>query len=248
MFTLRIDGVIARLTLSRPEARNAIPLSGWDELAARVGEAEQSGARVLVLSGEARGAFCAGADIGDFDRFQEDVEARSEFRLAIRRGLERIRDLALPTIAVIEGDCYGAGVALAMACDVRLAGGGAQFAITPAKLGLSYPQEDVHRLVSLVGAGQAARLLLGAGTIDGTEAARIGLVEMYYKNGVHDLVAHWAEAMAVNEPDSLRVLKRGIALVAEGIRQNEQQDRDFDALLGAAATAERVAAHRNRRR
>lgn len=248
MLDLRLDGAIARLTLSRPAARNAIPIAGWDDLAAMLGEAEQSGARVLVVAGDADGPFCAGADIGDFARFQEDVEARTEFRLAIRRALDRLGALALPTIAQIEGACYGAGVALAMACDVRLAGGDAQFAITPAKLGISYPQEDVHRLVNLVGAGQAARLLLGAGTIDGAEAERIGLVELYRETGIDAAVAQWTEAAAANDRDSLRVLKRSIALASEGARQNEQQDRDFDALLGASAMAERVAAYRNRSR
>ena len=95
----------------------------------------------------------------------------------MRAALDALRDLPIPTIASIEGPCYGAGVALAMACDLRIAGRGARFAITPAKIGISYPQEDVHRLVALVGPGQAARLLFTAETIDGAEAERIGLVE-----------------------------------------------------------------------
>ncbi len=152
MFDLRFDGAAARLTLSRPEARNAIPLGGWDDLAAVLGEVGTSGARVLIVTGE--GAFCAGADIGDFGRFREDGEAAAEFRLAMRRALDRLRDLPLPTIALVEGACYGAGVALAIACDIRLGGRDSSFAITPAKFGISYPQEDVHRLVTLVGPGR----------------------------------------------------------------------------------------------
>lgn len=248
MFDLRLDGDIARLSLSRPEVRNAIPLDGWDRLAGMIGEVERSGARVLVVAGEAGGAFCAGADIGDFPRFRDDGEARSLFRLAIRRALDRLRDLPIPTIAIVEGACYGAGVALAMACDVRLAGGEARFAITPARLGIAYPQEDIHRLVGLVGPGQAARLLLGAGTIDGAEAERIGLVELFREHGVEAVAEEWARAMAAGDGESLGVLKRGIALAANAVVRNEQQDRDFDALLGAPAAQERADAYRGKRR
>jgi enoyl-CoA hydratase/carnithine racemase len=134
-----------------------------------------------------------------------------------------------------------------MACDVRLAAPGARLAATPAKLGISYPQEDVHRLVSLVGPGQAARLLLGAGTVDGPEAARIGLVELYLPAGIVEQAVALARQMAGNDPDSLRDLKRGIGLAAAGLRSDPEQDRSFDALLGSKALSERLAKFRKPR-
>jgi enoyl-CoA hydratase/carnithine racemase len=245
MFELSFDGEIARLRLRRPEARNAITLAGWGELAARIEETERR-ARLLIVSGEGS-AFCAGADISSFDRFAED-ESRTGFRLAIRIALDRLRDTPVPTLAVIDGGCYGAGVALAMACDMRLAGPHALFAITPAKLGISYPQEDVHRLVSLVGPGQASRLLFGAQTINGAEAQRIGLVEQFHAEGLDEAVAAFSAALLANDPASLRTLKRSIALAAGGVRQDDRQDSDFDALLGSEALAARLAAHRSRPR
>lgn len=247
MFDLSIDGAVARVRLARPETRNAIPLAGWSELGDRAEQARSSGAAVLILSGIPGGAFCAGADISDFDAFAEDTEARSVFRRAIRSGLDRLRGV-IPSIAMIEGACYGAGVAVAMACDIRFAGPGAQFAITPAKLGISYPQEDVHRLVSLVGAGQAARLLLGAQGIDGAEAERIGLVERFIPAGLEGEVAAAAAAIAANDLESLATLKRGIARAAEGTAHDEQQDRRFEELLGSEALAARLTAYRSRPR
>lgn len=244
MFDLSIDGGIARLRLRRPEARNAIPLNGWAELAACVKQAGQT-ARLLLLSGEPGGAFCAGADIAGFGSFQHDPAARTAFRTAIRTALDGLRDSPIPTIALVEGACYGAGVALAIACDVRIAGPAAHFATTPARLGISYPQEDVHRLVALVGPGQAARLLLGAQSIDGGEAARIGLVEI---QGSADAAEALAAAVVANDPASLLTLKRGIALAAAGVRRDERQDRDFDALLGSDSAASRIAAYRARPR
>lgn len=246
MFDLRIDGSIAWLRLSRPEVRNAIPLEGWRRLTAVLADAEQSGARALIVAGEPGGAFCAGADINDFSRFAEDVESRSEFRLAMRGALDRLRDLPMPTLALVQGACFGAGVALAVACDIRIGGGAARFGITPARLGIAYLQEDVHQLVALVGAGHAARLLLSADSIDCHEAHRIGLVELCCKGEAE--ARRWAEAAAANDPDSLRVLKRGIALATLGVRESEQQDRDFDALLGSDAAAARIAGYRNRGR
>ena len=137
-----------------------------------------SDVRLLVVTG-AGDAFCAGADLGDFAAMRGDEAAVARFREDMRAALDALRALAIPTIAVIEGPCYGAGVALAMACDIRMARLGARFAITPAKIGIAFPQEDVHRLVALVGPGQAARLLFTAETIDGDEAKRIGLVDYY---------------------------------------------------------------------
>lgn len=247
MFDLSVEGPVARLALSRAEVRNAIPLDGWSELADTAERAVAEGARALILCGTPGGAFCAGADISDFGKFRDDPEARTAFRLAIRGGLDRLSALPVPTVALVEGACYGAGVAVAMACDIRIAGAEARFAITPAKLGISYPQEDVHRLVSLVGSGQAARLLLSAASIDGAEAERIGLVELYVKSGAAEAAAALADAMAANDPDSLRTLKRAVRLAEAGVRKDEGQDRAFDELLGSDALARALEAHRGRR-
>lgn len=248
MVELDLKGLVATVRLVRPEARNAVTLEGWGEIAAAVARAGEAGARLLVLAGTPSGPFCAGADISSFDDFRADPSARTGFRLAIRAGLDAIAAAPIPAVAVVEGDCYGAGVALAMACDLRLAAPGARFAITPAKLGISYPQEDVHRLVSLVGPGQAARLLFSAQSIDAAEAARIGLVEILAEDGVEAPLAALAEAVLANDASSLTVLKRGVRLAAQGLSSNAQQDRDFDDLLGSEILFERLAAYRSRRR
>src|SRR5687768_18288626 len=132
MFDLRIEGGIARLTINRPEARNAIPFSGWADLAGAAEDAVRAHARLLILDAVSGVAFSAGADIASFGAFHADPDARTAFRQAIRHGLDTLRDLPIPTIALIEGACYGAGVALALACDIRFATHDAQFAITPA--------------------------------------------------------------------------------------------------------------------
>ena len=242
MFRLGPEAGAARLTLDRPEARNAIPAAGWDELAARLSEVEASDARLLIISG-AGGAFCAGADLTDFAAMRGDKAARVRFRSSMRRALDRLRGLPIPTIAEIEGACYGAGVALALACDLRVSGPEARFAITPAKIGISYPQEDVARLVELVGAGQAARLLFTALQIDGAEAARIGLVELHAPDGG---IEPLAASILDNDRESLALLKRAIRLATEGRRQDDEQDRRFDALIGGGELERRLEALRRK--
>ena len=244
MFDLAHDGDIARLMLNRPEARNAVPAAGWPRLETTLGAAEASGAKALIVCG-AGTAFCAGADLDDFAAMRQDAEARTRFRSAMRAALERLAGLAIPTIAAIDGACFGAGVALALACDIRVAGQGASFAITPAKFGISYPQEDVARLVALVGPGQAPRLLLSAESIDAGEAARIGLVEILAPNA-HEEAERLARAIAAGSGASHRALKRGIGLAAAGAASDGAQDREFDALLGSDALAERLTAARPR--
>jgi enoyl-CoA hydratase/carnithine racemase len=239
MFDIVLDGPVARLTLNRPEARNAIPAAGWRDLADIVGAVAASKARALVVAG-AGGAFCAGADLNDFASMRDDAAARSAFRTGMRAAMDSFGALPIPVIASISGPCYGAGVALALACDLRAATRDARFAITPAKMGISFPQEDVHRLVALVGAGQAARLLFTADTINTAEAARIGLVD-YCDGGEEQIL----DLVLANESESLAALKRAINLAAKGVRGDPGQDRAFDDLIAGDTLARRLEA-RNR--
>ena len=242
MFRLAHDGEIARLTLDRPEARNAIPGAGRDELGERIDEVAASAARLLIVEGAGE-AFCAGADLGDFRAMRGDEAACIRFRERMRAALERLRELSIPTIASIDGPCYGAGVALVMACDLRVASRSARFAITPAKIGISYPQEDVHRLVELVGPGQAARFLFTAQGVDGFEAYELGLVEWLEPEGGADAIA---AAILGNSGESLAALKRAIRLAAGGCRIDAGQDRQFDALIAGDELARRLEALRRK--
>lgn len=233
MIHLTHDGPLARLTLDRPQARNALALADWDRLAAAVAEAQAGGARAIILGG-AGGSFCAGADLTQFPLLQADPQSRAAFRLAMRRGIDALAAVPVPVIALVEGACYGAGVALAMAADIRIAGPDTRFAVTPAKIGIGYPQKDIARLVALTGPGAAARLLFTGAAIDAPEALRIGLVDGL---GGAAEAARLAGEIITCDPASHAMLKRGIGLAARGIAGDEEQDRRFDDLLGSEALA-----------
>lgn len=222
MFRLEIDRCVARVIIDRGGKRNAIPIDHWSQLDKCFAEADGSGARLVVITSADPESFCAGADLSEMPALAHDVKRRTRFRGAMGAALDRIRRANKPTLAVIEGGCFGAGVSLANACDLRVAGPRAQFAITPARFGISYPQPDLDALIRLVGPGQAARLVYGAETIDAMEARRIGLIEVVDASDRvgEDLIAR----IAGNAPYSLCALK---ATMAGRWGADERFDRAF---------------------
>ena len=240
MIELVQQGPVARVHLNRPEARNALAMRDWEALADAVEESVAAGARVLVVEGTG-GSFCAGADLSEFETFQADEAERVRFRAAMRRGLDSPATAPIATIAWIDGPCFGAGVALAMACDLRIAAPAARFAITPAKMGIGYPQEDVARLVALVGRGWAGRLLYTGSAIDAATAERIGLVEQVADDAAVEALV--AEIFAC-DGGSIAMLKRGIATASAGVAVDAEQDRRFDELLGSNQLREALSRRR----
>lgn len=239
MIELHWNGPIARIALARGTARNAMPIAGWTalaEVAAEVGEA-----RAVVLHSAMPGMFSAGADLAEFPSLQADPAARRRFRLAMRCGIEALAALPMPVIAAIDGGCFGAGVALVLAADLRIAGDAAQFAVTPARLGLGYPREDVARLVARIGQGHASDLLFTGRTIDADAAARIGLVEQRAADA-QAAAGALAGQIAENAPGAIRQLKRAL-----WHSEDAGLDAAFEDAFGAVELAEGLAAFGARR-
>lgn len=227
-----MNGGIARIALDRADARNALATTDWHQLAQVLGQVP-SEAHVVLLASNVPGIFCAGANLRDLACLTDDVPARTAFRAAMRAGVEAVAGLAMPVIVAVNGGCHGAGVALALACDVIVAGPAARFAIPPARLGIGYPASDVARLVARVGRGQAARLLFTAEAIDAEEASRIGLVDCIGDAG------SIAAQIAANDSDALRLLKR---VIADPLGPGH--DHDFEASFGSRSFARGVAQFR----
>ncbi|PZU09240.1 enoyl-CoA hydratase/isomerase family protein [Sphingomonas sp.] len=236
MIELTHESGIARVTIRRPAARNALSIALWGELAERIGEAA-SIARVILLRGEG-GSFSAGADLGELAGLATDRAARTALRLAMRAGIEAVAASPIPVVAGIEGGCFGAAVGLAVACDIRVAGPHATFGVPPARFGISYPPQDVARIVARIGAGQASRLLLGAETIDAGEAVRIGLVDLLAEDGGEAI----ARAIAANVPESVGLLRRKIAGM-----ETAEAEAAFEASFGSDAFAAVAAGIRAKR-
>lgn len=178
MSLVKVDSVanVVTLTLNNEERRNSINAMMVGELddALTKLESDQT-ARALVVTG-AGSSFCAGADLpamfGDITRTIPDI--RDELRKVYRIFL-RIRALSIPTIAAVQGTAVGAGLNLAMACDIRIAGPRARFVANFSKIGLHPGGGATYFLVRALGAQRAIALLLEGGGIDAVEAVRIGL-------------------------------------------------------------------------
>jgi 2-(1,2-epoxy-1,2-dihydrophenyl)acetyl-CoA isomerase len=180
------DGV-ATLTMNRPEARNA--LSG--EMGAALSEAvarlaADTKVRVVVLTG-AGGAFCAGGDVKGFAAdtsrgaaVGQGTGPSVEQRVSgLRRGMEVVKllhEMPKPTLAVIPGPAAGAGLSLALACDLRIAADHAKLTTAFSKVGLAGDYGGTYFLSHLVGAAKARELYFTADVITGAEALRLGIV------------------------------------------------------------------------
>ncbi|MEG3180185.1 enoyl-CoA hydratase/isomerase family protein [Sphingomonas sp. LT1P40] len=227
---------IAILTIDRGSARNAIPIAGWEALAVAAGEIAGSDARAVVLRSAMDGIFSAGADLNEFRQLVADPAMRRRFREAMAAGIEGVAALPMPVIAAVDGGCFGAAVALTLACDIVVAGDQAVFATTPAKLGLSYPAADVARLAARIGHANAAMMLFGGAPVNADAAFRIGLAQRRIE---HALSVAWALAhgIAENVPEAVRALKCVLRDPAA-----EGHDRTFDDAFASEAFAERLEA------
>lgn len=172
---------IATLSINRPEKRNALSQIMWLRIEELVAEIEQdSNIRVLIVRGRGRKAFCAGADISELAGNASNESAQRLNNAIIQRTQVRLEELSRPTIAMIEGACYGGGCGLALACDFRFANTESHYAITPVKLGLLYSLRDTRRLFNLVGPALCKEMLFTGRQLDAQEAMTKGLVSRLY--------------------------------------------------------------------
>lgn len=165
----------ALVILNRPAKHNAMSMQMKMELmdALRVFDADAA-VRAIVLTGAGDLAFAAGADIPEF----EGRSAMDQWRMYERGTLyDSVDRLEKPVIAMINGYCFGGGLELAMACDIRIASERAMLGQTEVDIGLIPGGGASQRLPRLVGMGNAMKLTLTGERIDAHEALRIGLVD-----------------------------------------------------------------------
>ncbi|WP_372718042.1 enoyl-CoA hydratase/isomerase family protein [Immundisolibacter sp.] len=168
-----VAGPLALLTLNRPRKLNAISLATVDDLHAAIAAAgDDPVVRVIALTGAGDKAFAAGSDLGEV--VERDLGKALE---PIVQGIaERLERCPKPTIAAINGICFGGGLEVALGCDLRVAGKSARFATPEGKLGIIPGGGATQRLPRLVGRAWALDMLLTGEPIDAERALQIGLV------------------------------------------------------------------------
>lgn len=164
----------ALLTINRPEALNALSFEIIAELGAAIDRAASGDARALIITGAGAKAFCAGADIKEL-MGRNETEHRAGVRLG-QQTFAKLDDLAIPSIALINGYAFGGGLELALSCTFRLATGNAKMALPEIKVGLIPAYGGTQRLPRLIGESRALEMILSGRSVNALEAERIGLI------------------------------------------------------------------------
>jgi enoyl-CoA hydratase/carnithine racemase len=208
--TYRIHDAVATLTINRPERKNAFTLDLIDDWAAALVEAARDDAvRVVVLTGSGD-AFCAGIDLDVLAGIEPTALARKQMLShGVHQVARAVGALDKPLIAAINGVAVGAGLDMALMCDLRFAATSARMSEGYIKLGLVPGDGGCWLLPRLVGVSKALELLLSGDFVDAAEAMRIGMVNRVFDDGdLMDRTYEFAARLASHSPTAVSVIKR----------------------------------------
>jgi enoyl-CoA hydratase/carnithine racemase len=210
---LEVKRGVATLSINRPKSRNALALQTMAELDEALDEVLKATARVLVIRGAGDKAFCAGGDLKELEHMRSESDAAAMAR-RMRATLDRLPELPIPVIAGLNGDAFGGGAELAVACDFRVAAAHARIGFAQISLGLMPAWGASERLAALVGRGRALHLLLSGETVGADQALRAGLVEEVAASGEFDArLKALASSIAAAPPAAVAGIKRSVDAV-----------------------------------
>jgi 2-(1,2-epoxy-1,2-dihydrophenyl)acetyl-CoA isomerase len=226
------DGAVQTITLNRPGVLNALDLALHVRLAAALDRAAQPDVRALVITGAGRG-FCVGQDVGEFPRDAAAVGEllRQHFNPAIRA----LRGLPKPVIAAINGPAAGAGLALALACDLRLAAASASLVPAFGRIGLVPDSGLSHTLPRLIGSAAAFDWMVSGRSIAAPEAEALGLVTRVVEDA--DLAAETDALAAELAAGPTAAIGRTKQLIGRSLESSLDDQLDEEARLQTIAAA-----------
>lgn len=217
-------GRIATLSFDRPLARNAMTWAMYGQLAAHCRQlAEDRETRLVVLRGTGGEAFVAGTDIAQFQDFQGGEDGVA-YERRIDEGIAQIERLPMPTVAVIEGWAVGGGLAIATACDFRIATPSARLGVPIARtLGNTLSMANLARLQAAFGTQRLKRMLVLAELLDAEEALACGFLhEVCAAEALDAALARLGDRLLALAPLTQAVVKEGLRrLVAEQLPEGE---------------------------
>ncbi|MGH2473363.1 MAG: enoyl-CoA hydratase [Candidatus Limnocylindria bacterium] len=219
-------GAALWIRVDRPTARNALTFAMYDRIATVCREANgDASVKAVVLTGSGD-AFVAGTDIGQFADFKTASQA-IDYEHRMDDWLGAIEDVRAPTIAALRGPVVGGGLAIAAACDLRVAAPSARFGVPVARtLGNCFSAANLVRLAALVGLGRVKELVLTARLIDAQEARAIGLVSevVASEDGLDARVDELIEELASFAPLTLSATKEMVRRIRARMLPEEASD------------------------
>lgn len=206
------DGAIRWLVIDRPERKNAVPFDGWTELTEAFRQFEGSEARVLILRGEG-GDFCAGADLDPSDREPLDsAVARHRRMKMVAEAAWALHRLTKPTIAAVDGVAVGAGMNLALGCDIVICSDRARFSEIFVRRGLTLDFGGSWLLPRIVGMQRARELALSGRMVGAEEAVEIGLAaEMVAADRLGERAGEIAAGLLAGAPFAQMLIKKTLS-------------------------------------
>lgn len=228
------DGV-ARVTLNRPDARNAISADLADELVAAFDTIEDGDARCVVVEG-AGSSFCAGGDVqAMLDAVDGDVPPAERVDMVVRsvnRAVRRVYECGVPTVAKVDGPAFGAGAGLVIACDVQLASPDAKISFGFRRVGLALDSGVSYLLPRLVGLNVAKELVFTGELLPADRARDLGLFTRVFE----------ADSFEAGVDNVVETIASGptVALTASKRLLNQRSD-SFEAATASEAMAQGVA-------
>jgi enoyl-CoA hydratase len=225
------DDLVGIATIDRPERRNALSADLCEDLTAHlVGNRDL---RAVIVTGSGDKAFSAGADLARRTSDTSSLEhgGRDTFRPSFEVLLDSLVGFPSPVLAAVNGAALGAGMQLAVACDLRVAAPHATFGIPAGRLGVLLSASNLQRLSTLVGQGMARDLLFTARTLSVAEAQLVGLVQRQAED-VLEAAKTLAAEIATLAPVSIAGHKRALNLIAGELTPEKRHE--IEALESAA--------------
>lgn len=208
---IQVNDDILTLTLNRPEKKNAMSFEVVEELLAVAGHiSKDTTLRAAIING-AEGTFCAGIDLGDLNNPKNQAYAFWELIKPWQSSFQQVclvwRKLPIPVIAVLEGHCIGAGLQLALGCDIRISHPDCKLSIMEAKWGLVPDMGLTQSSLGVVRADILKELAMSARIIDGQEGKQLGLITHCSESPMQQAKV-LADEFATRSPDAVLASKR----------------------------------------
>lgn len=219
---------VARLTLNRPDSRNALDHELLDGIAAAMPDLDRGiDVRCVMITG-AGNAFSAGYDIAEIpsESFEGDAEALVAH--PFQAALDAVAAHPWPVVAAINGHALGGGLELTLTCDLRISARGAKLGMPPAKLGLIYGHTGLRRFIDAIGVPRTKELFLTGRNLDAERAEEIGLVHQVVDDAdIERASLELAAEIAANAPLSMKGNKHAIDTLNSYPRLTEAQEREL---------------------
>ena len=219
---------VARLTISRPEARNALDHDVLEAIAEAMPTLDRGiEIRCVVLTGEGK-AFSAGYDIAGIPQDSFERDAAALVAHPFHAALEAVAGHPWPVLAAINGHALGGGLELALTADLRICARGAKLGMPPAKLGLIYGHTGLRRFIATIGVPRTKELFLTGRNVDAERAEQIGLVhEVVDDDEVEAFALELAAEVAANAPLSMKGNKLAINTLRDNPVLTDEQEREL---------------------